>query len=47
MDDKEHILETMREEFNRWETLLASLSEANEACPEARVSEQEPASMVR
>jgi hypothetical protein len=27
MDDKQHILTTLREEFNRWEELLASLSE--------------------
>jgi hypothetical protein len=27
MNDKQHILTTLREEFNRWEELLASLSE--------------------
>ena len=28
MNDKQHILTTLREEFNRWEELLAGLSEA-------------------
>lgn len=33
MDMKEHILSALREEFNRWEELLASMSEEQIAAP--------------
>lgn len=34
MNDKQHILTTLREEFNWWEELLASLSEAQITAPQ-------------
>ncbi len=34
MNDKQHILRTLREEFNRWEALLASLSEEQITAPQ-------------
>jgi hypothetical protein len=34
MDDKHSLLIALREEFNRWETLLASLSEAQITAPQ-------------
>jgi len=34
MSDKQHILTTLREEFQRWEELLASLSEAQITAPQ-------------
>ena len=34
MHDKQHILTTLREEFNRWEALLASLSEEQITAPQ-------------
>ena len=34
MNDKQQILTTLREEFNRWEELLASMSEAHITAPQ-------------
>jgi hypothetical protein len=34
MNDKQQILTTLREEFNRWETMLAGLSEAQITAPQ-------------